>query len=99
MSPAPQPRVQAFFDAPTWTVTYVVYDREGGKAAIIDSVLNYDHKSGRTRTTGADEIIAFIKELCPGVEPQGVFDALNLGAVDYVAKPGGTISLSTKRRS
>ncbi len=61
MSPAPQPRVQAFFDAPTWTVTYVVYDREGGKAAIIDSVLNYDHKSGRTRTSGADEVIAFIK--------------------------------------
>ncbi|MFM8511547.1 MAG: MBL fold metallo-hydrolase, partial [Betaproteobacteria bacterium] len=47
-----KPQVQAFFDAPTWTVTYVVYDREGGQAAIIDSVLNYDHKSGRTRTTG-----------------------------------------------
>jgi len=56
-----KPQVQPFFDAPTWTITYVVYDREGGHAAIIDSVLNYDHKSGRTRTSGADEVIAFIK--------------------------------------
>ena len=55
------PQVQAFFDAPTWTVTYVVYDREGGHAAVVDSVLNYDHKSGRTRTTGAEEVMAFIK--------------------------------------
>ena len=61
MSQALKPQVQAFFDAPTWTVTYVVYDREGGHAAIIDSVLNYDHKAGRTRTTGADEVIAFVK--------------------------------------
>ena len=56
-----KPQVQAFFDTPTWTVTYVVYDREGGCAAIIDSVLNYDHKSGRIGHTRADEVIAFIK--------------------------------------
>ena len=62
MRTPPKPHVQAFFDAPTWTVTYVVYDRDGGTAAIIDSVLNYDHKAGRTRTTGADEVIAFVKD-------------------------------------
>jgi glyoxylase-like metal-dependent hydrolase (beta-lactamase superfamily II) len=54
------PQVRAFFDTPTWTVTYVVYDREGGHAAIIDSVLNYDHKSGRTSTQAADEVQAFV---------------------------------------
>ncbi len=53
-------QVRAFFNAPTCTVTYVVYDREGGHAAIIDSVQNYDHGSGRTGTQAADEVKAFV---------------------------------------
>ncbi len=56
-----QPLIQAFFDPPTWTISYVVYDRDAGHAVIIDSVLNYDHKSGRTRTSGADELAAFVR--------------------------------------
>ena len=32
------PRVQAFFDEPTFTVSYVVSDPESRRAAIIDSV-------------------------------------------------------------
>jgi len=53
-SRVPNPQVQAFFDPATWTVSYVVYARDGGGAAIVDSVLDYDPKSGRTRTTAAD---------------------------------------------
>ena len=56
------PNVQAFFDPATWTVSYVVYDRVGGEAALIDSVLDYDPKSGRTRTVSADKLIAFVRE-------------------------------------
>lgn len=52
---------QAFFDPATFTYTYVVYDAEGGHAAIIDPVLNYDHKSGRTRQTSNTAVIDFVK--------------------------------------
>ena len=58
----PNPQVQAFFDPATWTVSYVVYDHDGGAAAIVDSVLDYDPKSGRTRTTSADKVIAFVRQ-------------------------------------
>lgn len=56
------PLVKAFFDPATWTVSYVVYDQPGGTAAIVDSVLDYDPKSGRTRTTSAQAIVAFVRE-------------------------------------
>ena len=56
------PHVAPFFDPETWTVTYVVYDQPGSKCAIIDSVLDYDPKSGRTSTRSADQVIAFIRQ-------------------------------------
>ena len=57
-----KPQVQGFFDPATWTVTYVVYEKEGSACAIIDSVLDYDPKSGRTRTTSADKVIEFVQQ-------------------------------------
>jgi glyoxylase-like metal-dependent hydrolase (beta-lactamase superfamily II) len=62
MNPSKQATVKAFFDPQTWTYTYVVYESEGSACIVIDSVLNYDAKSGRTKTKSADEVIAFIKE-------------------------------------
>lgn len=59
---AAQPQVHGIFDPATWTVTYVVYEKEGSPAAIIDSVLDYDPKSGRTKTESADKVIAFVRE-------------------------------------
>ena len=56
-----KPIVKGFFDPDTWTVTYVVYEKPGSPCVIIDSVLNYDHKSGRTNTKSADEVIEFVK--------------------------------------
>ena len=61
MTTKPTPLIKDFFDSETWTYTYVVYEREGAPCAIIDSVLNYDPKSGRTSTKSADEVIAFVK--------------------------------------
>ena len=57
-----QTTVKAFFDPQTWTYTYVVYESEGSACIVIDSVLNYDPKSGRTKTKSADEVIAFIQK-------------------------------------
>lgn len=54
--------VQAFFDSPTWTVTYVVTDNSTRHAAIIDPVLDYDFKAGRTSTTSADRVLAYVAE-------------------------------------
>ena len=54
--------VQPFFDAATWTITYVVYDQPGSACAIIDPVLDYDPKSGRTRTDSADKVVAMVRE-------------------------------------
>ena len=53
---------QAFFDPETWTVTYVVSDNQTGHAAIIDPVLDYDFKSGRTSTTSADRVRAYLAD-------------------------------------
>lgn len=56
------PRVQDFFDDETSTFSYVVYKPDEPQCAIIDSVLNYDPKSGRTATQSADEIIDFVQK-------------------------------------
>ena len=56
------PQVHGIFDPATWTVTYVVYAKEGSACVIIDPVLDYDPKSGRTRTDTADKLIKFVEE-------------------------------------
>lgn len=53
--------VDGFHDPHTGTVTYVVADRDGGRAAIIDPVLDYDPKSGRTGTAAADRVLAHLQ--------------------------------------
>lgn len=53
---------QAFFDPETGTVTYIVSDNQTGHAAIIDPVLDYDFKSGRTGTTSADRVRAYLAD-------------------------------------
>lgn len=57
-----QPLVHGIFDPATWTVTYVVYQQVGGECAIIDSVLGYDPKSGRTSYSSADQVVHFVRE-------------------------------------
>ncbi|MDO8908303.1 MAG: MBL fold metallo-hydrolase [Pseudohongiella sp.] len=53
--------VEAFLDKDSETFSYVVYDQEGGRAAVIDPVLDYDPKSGRTRTDGAQRLVDFVR--------------------------------------
>ncbi|MGI9356643.1 MAG: MBL fold metallo-hydrolase [Rhizobiaceae bacterium] len=56
------PIVNAFFDEATNTVSYIVREPEGDHCAIIDPVLDFDPKSGRTDTTSADRIFQFIED-------------------------------------
>jgi glyoxylase-like metal-dependent hydrolase (beta-lactamase superfamily II) len=57
-----KPVVESFFDPATWTVSHVVYEKQGSACAVIDPVLDYDPKSGRTRTGSADKLVAFIRD-------------------------------------
>lgn len=56
------PIVTSFFDPDTSTVSHVVHEKAGGACAIVDAVLDYDAKSGRTRTTSADKLAAFVQQ-------------------------------------
>ncbi|MBA1231306.1 MBL fold metallo-hydrolase [Pseudomonas viridiflava] len=60
--------VEALFDSQTWTVSYLVMDLPSKQCAIIDSVLDYDPKSGRTRTESADRMIARVRALQASVQ-------------------------------
>lgn len=53
-----EPDIQAFFDEPTNTVSYLVSDLAQGKAAIIDPVLDYDPRSGKADVRSADALLA-----------------------------------------
>jgi glyoxylase-like metal-dependent hydrolase (beta-lactamase superfamily II) len=57
-----KPDVSAFFDEATFTVTYVVSDPATGRAAVVDPVLDFDPASGRTSTSSADEVVAFVED-------------------------------------
>lgn len=59
----PSPLIHAIFDPATWTVTYVVHLGPGSAAAIIDPVLDYDPKSGRTSHASADKVVDYVRAL------------------------------------
>ena len=94
-----QAQVKAFFDPATWTVSYVVFDAPGGHCALVDSVLDYDPKSGRTRTDSADQLIAFVREQNLTVDwiLETHAHADHLSAAPYLRKHlGGKIAIGGK---
>ena len=95
---ARSPHVEAFFDEPTFTVSYVVHDPATKVAAIIDSVLDFDHAAGRTTFESADKIIGFVKER--GLQVQWVLEthahADHLSAAPYLQqKLGGQLAIGS----
>ncbi len=94
-----QAQVKAFFDPATWTVSQVVFDAPGGHCALVDSVLDYDPKSGRTRTDSADQLIAFVREQNLMVDwiLETHAHADHLSAAPYLRKHlGGKIAIGGK---
>ncbi|AZF11541.1 Metallo-beta-lactamase family protein [Pseudomonas sp. R2-37-08W] len=88
--------IQAFLDEASSTYTYVVYEADGGACAIVDSVLNYDPASGRTETTQADQVIAFVQ--VHGLKVQWLLEthahADHLSAAPYLRRAlGGKIAI------
>src|SRR5262249_4306787 len=56
------PTVLSFFDNATKSYSYVVADESAGVCAVIDSVLDFDIKSGRTSSKGADKLVAAVQQ-------------------------------------
>ena len=91
--------VEGFFDSATNTVSYLVLDEASSHCAIIDSVLNYDPKSGHTATTSADRLIARVNELNAQVEwiLETHVHADHLTAAPYLKeKVGGKIGIGSQ---
>lgn len=88
--------VRAFFDPATWTLTYVAKDPNSASCAIIDSVLDYDAASGRTKTDSADQVIQMIESNELSVEwiVETHVHADHLSAAPYLHnKLGGKIGI------
>lgn len=88
--------IQSFYDERTGTFSYVVADQATGAAAVIDPVLDFDMKSGRTSTAGADLILAHLRH--HGFVLQWILEthahADHLSAARYLqAQAGGRIGI------
>lgn len=94
--PALRPTIAGFFDEATHTVSYVVHDPATAKAAVIDSVLDYDQASGRTGFDSADRIVDYVRE--KGLTVDWVMEthahADHLSAAPYLqGKLGGKLAI------
>ncbi|MBU6408231.1 MAG: MBL fold metallo-hydrolase [Alphaproteobacteria bacterium] len=52
-----KPDILAFFDEPTFTVTYLAIDPATKTAAIVDPVLDYDHASGKAHHRSVGKVM------------------------------------------
>ncbi|MDF7673627.1 MBL fold metallo-hydrolase [Acetobacteraceae bacterium ESL0709] len=58
----PVPVIRTFFDEATCTASHVVHCPVTRKAAVIDSVMDYDPAAGRTSFASAEQIVAYVKQ-------------------------------------
>ncbi|MFM0758027.1 MBL fold metallo-hydrolase [Paraburkholderia strydomiana] len=91
--------VESFFDPCTSTISYILLDRRTLDCAIIDSVLDYDVKSGRTSTASADKLVTRVGEL--GATVQWILEthvhADHLSAAQYLrGLLGGKVAIGSK---
>ena len=89
-------QVEGFFDPTTWTVSYLIFDQKTRACALVDSVLDYDPKSGRTAHTSADSLIKRVRELDAKVEwiLETHVHADHLSAAQYLkASVGGVLGI------
>ena len=64
--------IRSFFDQPTSTVSYLIWDPASRQGAVIDPVLDFDHRSGEADTRFAERLLAAAQE-------EGVHDRLGAG--------------------
>ena len=86
-----KPEIKAFFDEPTNTVSYLVWDPDTKEAAVIDPVLDFDHRTGEANVQGADTILQEAQKL--GLKISRVLEthvhADHLSAAPYIKQKTG----------
>jgi glyoxylase-like metal-dependent hydrolase (beta-lactamase superfamily II) len=86
-----KPEIEAFFDEPTHTVSYLVWDAATKEAAVIDPVLDFDQDSGEANVSASDAILEAAGEL--GVKIVRVLEthahADHLSAAPYIKQRTG----------
>jgi len=92
---------QGFFDPQTWTISYVVWDPATRRAAVIDPVLDYDFRSGRTSTRSADRLLDHVRD--NGLQVDWILEthahADHLSGARHVqAQAGGRIAIGENIR-
>ena len=95
----PALQVEGFFDPATATVTWLVLDPASRQCALIDSVLDYDAKTGRTGSAGAQRLLARVAEL--GATVQWILEthihADHLSAAHWIKeRAGGTVGIGRR---
>jgi len=63
MAASAKTEIKAFFDEPTNMVSYLVWDPATKEGAVIDPVLDFDHRSGDATVESADKILTEAKRL------------------------------------
>ena len=96
------PVVRTFFDEATFTATHVVHDPETMRAAVIDSVLDFDQPSGRTSHASADAVIDYVR--AEGLTVDWLLEthahADHLSDAPYIQKVlGGTLVIGSEIRT
>lgn len=94
--PACRFTVEGFFDPATWTVSYMLLDVGTRRCALIDTVLDYDPKSGRTSTVTADRLASRVESLGARVDwlLETHVHADHLSAAPYLkARLGGKVAI------
>jgi glyoxylase-like metal-dependent hydrolase (beta-lactamase superfamily II) len=96
---ATNPTVEAFYDVPTSTLTFLVYDEASRDAVILDPVLDYDPLASQTSVEGAARLIARVHQL--GLRVHWVLEthahADHLSASKYLeAKLGAPIAIGER---
>lgn len=96
------PVIKSFFDEPTFTATHVVHDPATNKAAIIDSVMDFDQAAGRTSFDGAEQILDYVK--AEGLTIEWLLEthahADHLSAAPFLQeKLGGRLAIGEKIRT
>lgn len=91
-----QPAIKAFFDEPTNTVSYLVSDPVTRLGAVIDPVLDFEHRSGKADIRSADAILKYAADA--GITIAWVLEthahADHLSGAPYIkAKTGAKVAI------
>jgi glyoxylase-like metal-dependent hydrolase (beta-lactamase superfamily II) len=94
--------VEGHFDAATSTISYIIFDNSTWQCAIVDSVLDYDPKSGRTSTAAADALVRRVRQMDMTVQwhLETHVHADHLSAAHYLKEQlGGEIGIGDQIRT